>query len=64
LKSYGVENEEIIELKEIIKNDSSNKTVFKEKAMKWLGGVTSAVVGRGVYEHLPQIVEFVHRLTQ
>jgi hypothetical protein len=64
LKSYGVESQEILELKEIVKNDSSNKTVFREKAMKWLGGVTSAVVGRGVYEHLPQIIEFVNRLTQ
>jgi hypothetical protein len=63
LKSYGISEEEINELKTIIQNDSKEKTKFVGKAMKWLGSVTASVAGRGLYENIPAITDFVHKLT-
>ncbi len=31
--------------------------------MKWLGGVTASVAGRGLYENIPAITDFIHKYT-
>lgn len=63
LKSYGVTQEEINELKALIEQTSNDKPKLVGKAMKWLGGVTASVAGRGLYEHIPAITDFIHRIT-
>lgn len=64
LKKLGVSENEIIKIKQIIKENSSDKSNLTSKVMKWLGGVSSSVAGRGLYENLPYITEFVHKLIQ
>ncbi len=63
LKSYGVTQEEINELKSLIEQTSNDKPKLVGKAMKWLGSVTASVAGRGLYEHIPAITDFIHKLT-
>ncbi|ACU07551.1 response regulator receiver domain protein (CheY-like) [Flavobacteriaceae bacterium 3519-10] len=63
LKSYGVTEAEIEELKTIIDTKTRDKPKFVEKTMKWLGGVTASVAGRGLYENIPAITDFIHKLT-
>lgn len=63
LKSYGVSETEIEELKKIIENNHKDKPTFVGKAMKWLGGVTASVAAKGLYEHIPAITDFIHKLT-
>lgn len=62
LKSYGVQSAEVEELKEIVKTSSGDKSTFIDKTMKWLGSVTASIAGRGLYEHIPDLTAFVHRL--
>jgi len=61
LSSLGVEEPEINELKEIVTN-SSDKNTFKTKVLKWLGTVTSSMTGRGLYDSLPKVTEFITNL--
>jgi len=63
LKSYGVTEAQVEELKTIIDTKIEDKPKFVEKTMKWLGGVTSSVAGRGLYENIPAITDFIHKLT-
>ena len=63
LKSYGVTQEEIDELKKIIDKTSNDRPKLIGKAMKWLGSVTASIAARGLYEHIPAITDFVHRIT-
>lgn len=63
LKSYGVTEEEVEELKTIIETKTDDKPKFVEKTMKWLGSVTASVAGRGLYENIPEITDFIHKLT-
>lgn len=63
LKLLGLEQKEIDELKAIVDTSSSDKSVLKDKAMKWLGSVTASIAGRRLYEKLLDIVNFVHQLT-
>lgn len=62
LKSYGVEEGEIAELKEIIKKDSNNKSKLSKNILGWLGKVSASVSAKGLYENIPQITEFVQNL--
>lgn len=64
LKSYGITQEEINDLKKIIENNSNDKPKFIGKAMKWLGSVTASVAGRGLYDNIPAITDFIHKITQ
>ncbi len=63
LKSYGIAEDEIEELNAIIVEKSNDKPKFIEKSMKWLGNVTASVAARGLYENIPAITDFVHKLT-
>ncbi|MBK7884393.1 MAG: hypothetical protein IPJ81_11855 [Chitinophagaceae bacterium] len=62
LKQLGVEEEKIIELKNMVENESKDKFTLKTKALKWLGSVTSSIAARGLYDNIPAITEFMHRL--
>ncbi|MFN8306142.1 MAG: hypothetical protein U0T79_05175 [Ferruginibacter sp.] len=61
LRSWGVEQNQIEELKGII-SKSQDKSTLVSKAMKWLGSVSASIAGRGLYENLPAITDFIHRL--
>jgi hypothetical protein len=63
LKEYGLLEDEIEELKKIVASKSNDKPSFVGKAMKWLGSVTASVAGRGLYDNIPAITDFVHKLT-
>lgn len=62
LESFGLLKSEIEELKHIIETNKKDKPNLVSKAMKWLGSVTASVAGRGLYENLPQIAEFVEKI--
>lgn len=64
LKDYGVEENEIEKLNEIIKNTAKDKPGFVSKAMKWLGSVSASVAARGLYDNLPMLNDFIHKLIQ
>lgn len=64
LKELGVSVNEIADIKQIIGENSTDKPTLTSKAMKWLGSVTASVAGRGLYENIPQITEFVQKLIQ
>lgn len=62
LKGFGVDENQISELKEIISSHSQDKPTFKSKVLKWLSAVSVSLVTKGVVDHLPQINEFAHNL--
>lgn len=62
LEKLGVDKNEIAELKQIVQTDSTDKSTLKQKALKWLGTVSASVAGRGLYDNIPAITEFIHRL--
>lgn len=62
LKSYGVEQAQVDELKTIV-STSPDKATLTSKAMKWLGSVLASIAARGLYENIPAITDFIHKLT-
>jgi hypothetical protein len=64
LKNLGVETIQIEELKEILRQGSVDKPTKTSKIMKWLGAVSASVAGRGLYDNIPAITEFVQRLIE
>jgi len=62
LSSLGVNDDQIQELKTIIKESSHDKQALKSRAMKWLGTVSASVGARGLYDNIPSITEFVQNL--
>ena len=62
LKSYGVSDEQVDNLNEIV-SSSNDKPTLTAKAMKWLGSVSASVAAKGLYDNIPAITEFIHRLT-
>ncbi|WP_431126195.1 hypothetical protein [Flagellimonas flava] len=63
LKQWGVEDEAIQELEEIDKDNPKGTPSRKEKIMNWLGRVTASMAGRGIYENIPQLVEYIGTIT-
>ncbi len=61
LKSLGVDEKHIEEIKTIILEDSTDKNSLKKRVMKWLGSVSAAVAARGLYDNIPAIMEFVQK---
>jgi hypothetical protein len=61
LEELGVTRDEINDLKTILAG-ASDKPSKTSKIMKWLGSVSASVAGKGLYENLPRITEFVHNL--
>ncbi|MBD2752620.1 AbiTii domain-containing protein [Spirosoma validum] len=64
LESLGVQKEEIDDLKEIVKDNQGDKSVLKEKVMKWVIPVVTGVTSRGLYDYAPQIMEFAKKLVE
>ncbi|MDR3286120.1 MAG: hypothetical protein LBT27_01585 [Prevotellaceae bacterium] len=57
LKEYGVEEQDIAELKIIEKEPDKN--TLKNKMLSWLEKVSAAVAARGLYDNIPAIIECV-----
>lgn len=62
LTKFGVSNDEIQELKELIRSTQENTSQRKSGVGKWLGGVLASAASKGIVENIPQITEFVTRL--
>ena len=62
LEKLGVEQEKIVELKKIVETNSDNRDNLRQKAMKWLGSVTASVAGRGLYDNIPAITDFIEKI--
>ncbi len=62
LERLGVEPDDIQELKAIVQS-KSDKPTLRGKIMKWLGSVSASVAAKGLYDNLPAITDFVHRIT-
>jgi len=62
LTALGVTKEEVDELKEIVSSPIDGKNTIGTKVMGWLGRVSSSVAGKGLYENIPEITEFVQNL--
>jgi hypothetical protein len=57
LKEYGVDEQQIAELKIIEKG--TDKNTLKNNVLSWLGKVSAAVAARGLYDNIPAITECV-----
>lgn len=62
LESFGVSKYDIKELQEIVQSNQGDKTVLKEKVMKWVIPIITGVTSRGLYDYAPQIMEFAQKL--
>ena len=60
LAKYGVEKQDIDELKNIEK--LSDKNTLKSKILKWLSSVSASVAAKGLYDNIPLIMECVKNL--
>ena len=60
LLEYGVEKQDIEELKKIEKE--VDKSISKDKTFGWLGKVSAAVAARGLYDNIPMITDFIKNL--
>jgi len=63
LEELGVDKKEVEILKQIVQTHGKDKATLKGKSMKWLGGVLASVAGRGLYDNIPAITNFIHTLT-
>ena len=62
LKSLGVDEHRIDELKVIISEKANDKKSHTSKVLKWLGSVSASVAAKGLYENIPAITEFVQSI--
>jgi len=62
LREYGVEDKEIVELKEIVENNQQDKKSMKSKIGKWLSSVIASVTAKGLYDHIPVITEIINKI--
>jgi hypothetical protein len=62
LKEFGVEENEINDLKEIISKSADKSSNLSKNLLGWLGKVSASVTAKGLYEHIPQITEFIKNL--
>lgn len=61
LKVMGVQEAEIEDLNNIISDDKKNPSEFSKKINSWLSSATAGLASRGIYEHTPKLIEFVHQ---
>ena len=59
LKELGVEEIAIEELKKIDEENPKGSPERKGKIMSWISSVSASFVSRGLYDNIPQLVEFV-----
>jgi hypothetical protein len=62
LKEFGVEDEALDELQKIDGETPKGNHERKTKIMGWLGKVTASLTARGIYDSIPQVVEYVGNL--
>ena len=62
LTDLGVENKDIQELKLILMESNKENPPFAKKLMVWSASVASSLAGRGLYDAIPKISEFVTQL--
>ncbi len=62
LEKLGVNKKEIDELKQIIQSHSNDKSTVKQKTLKWFGSVSASIAAKGLYDNLPAITDFIHKL--
>ena len=62
LKELGVEEEALNELQNIDKENPKGSSERKGKIMSWLGRVSASMTAKGVYENMPELIEFVGNL--
>ncbi|SHG12920.1 AbiTii domain-containing protein [Chryseobacterium vrystaatense] len=62
LKDLGVNEIEIQQLNTILSENNKDKPEFGKKLMGWCASVGSSLAGRGIYDALPKISEFVTQL--
>lgn len=63
LKEFGVEEKSLKELEIIDAENPKGTPNRKEKIMSWLGKITASLAARGIYDNIPQLIEFVGKLT-
>jgi hypothetical protein len=59
LEKLGVDNADIIELKEIVSKTPKESGQLKQRVLKWLGTVSASVASKGLTDNLPAITEFI-----
>ncbi|MCE3076740.1 AbiTii domain-containing protein [Chryseobacterium gwangjuense] len=62
LKDLGVNDIEIQQLNTILAENNKDKPEFGKKLMAWCASVGSSLAGRGIYDALPKISEFITQL--
>lgn len=62
LKEIGIDDAAIEELKTIDEENPKGSSDRKTKIMSWLGKVTASMTAKGVYEKMPELIEFVGNL--
>ncbi|MDR6525306.1 hypothetical protein J2787_000676 [Chryseobacterium rhizosphaerae] len=61
LKAIGVQEQEVEELNNIISEDTKDKGELSKKLFAWVSSVTASLVSRGLYDHIPQVSNFVNQ---
>ncbi len=64
LEKLGVEQSEIDALRVIIERNQHDKPSLQTNLMHWLSTTTATIASKGLTEHLPALIEFVHNLTK
>lgn len=62
LRELGVEEEALVELKNIDETTSKGTSERKNKIISWISSVSASLVSRGLYEQIPKLVEFTGNL--
>lgn len=62
LREMGVDENSLEELQTIDKENQKGSSDRKGKIMGWIGKVTASMAAKGLYENIPQLVEFVGNL--
>lgn len=62
LKELGANDDEIHELNTILTENNKESSTFPKKLMAWSASVASSLAGRGLYDAIPKISEFITQL--
>lgn len=62
LREMGVEDSDLEELQTIDKENQKGSSDRKGIIMGWIGKVTASMAAKGLYDNIPQLVEFVGNL--
>lgn len=62
LKKLGLEDSQIDELMQIVRDNTKDKPTLTSKTMKWLGSVSSSIAAKGLYDNIPALTEFIEQV--